>query len=165
MKKQFVKAMFLIGINYRKAEKTYTCRICKKTRTEDVSALGHQAVTDAAVAATCETDGKTEGSHCSVCGKVLVKQESVKATGHKAVTDEAVAATCETDGKTEGSHCSVCGKVLTEQKTIPAFGHTWDTGKITKEAACETKGVKTYTCETCKKTRTCLLYTSDAADE
>lgn len=137
-----------------KGVKTYTCRICKKTRTEDVSALGHQAVTDAAVAATCETDGKTEGSHCSVCGKVLVKQESVKATGHKAVTDEAVAATCETDGKTEGSHCSVCGKVLTEQKTIPAFGHTWNTGKITKEAACETKGVKTYTCETCKKTRT-----------
>ena len=137
-----------------KGVKTYTCRTCKKTRTEDIPALGHKAVTDVAVAATCETDGKTEGSHCSVCGKVLVKQESVKATGHKAVTDEAVAATCETDGKTEGSHCSVCGKVLTEQKTIPAFGHTWDTGKITKEAACETKGVKTYTCETCKKTRT-----------
>ena len=137
-----------------KGVKTYTCRTCEKTRTEDVSALGHQAVTDAAVAATCETDGKTEGSHCSVCGKVLVKQETVKATGHKPVTDAAVAATCETDGKTEGSHCSVCGKVLTEQKTIPAFGHTWDTGKITKEAACETKGVKTYTCETCKKTRT-----------
>ena len=137
-----------------KGVKTYTCRTCKKTRTEDVPALGHQAVTDAAVAATCETDGKTEGSHCSVCGKVLVKQETVKATGHKPVTDAAVAATCETDGKTEGTHCSVCGKVLTEQKTIPAFGHTWDTGKITKEAACETKGVKTYTCETCKKTRT-----------
>lgn len=137
-----------------KGVKTYTCRTCKKTRTEDVTALGHQAVTDAAVAATCETDGKTEGSHCSVCGKVLVKQETVKATGHKPVTDAAVAATCETDGKTEGSHCFVCGKVLTEQKTIPAFGHTWDTGKITKEAACETKGVKTYTCETCKKTRT-----------
>ena len=137
-----------------KGVKTYTCRTCKKTRTEDVPALGHQAVTDAAVAVTCETDGKTEGSHCSVCGKVLVKQETVKATGHKPVTDAAVAATCETDGKTEGSHCSVCGKVLTEQKTIPAFGHTWDAGKITKEAACETKGVKTYTCETCKKTRT-----------
>ena len=137
-----------------KGVKTYSCRSCKKKSTEDVPALGHKAVTDAAVAATCETDGKTEGSHCSVCGKVLVKQETVKATGHKPVTDAAVAATCETDGKTEGSHCSVCGKVLTEQKTIPAFGHTWDTGKITKEAACETKGVKTYTCETCKKTRT-----------
>ena len=137
-----------------KGIRTYTWQSCGITRTEDIPALGHKAVTDAAVAATCETDGKTEGSHCSVCGKVLVKQESVKATGHKAVTDEAVAATCETDGKTEGSHCSVCGKVLTEQNTLPAFGHTWDTGKITKEAACEIKGEKTYTCETCKKTRT-----------
>ena len=137
-----------------KGIRTYTCQSCSITRTEDISALGHKAVTDAAVAATCETDGKTEGSHCSVCGKVLTEQETVKATGHKPVTDAAVAATCETDGKTEGSHCSACGKVLTAQKTIPAFGHTWDAGKITKEAACETKGVKTYTCETCKKTRT-----------
>lgn len=96
-----------------KGIRTYTCQSCSITRTEDIPALGHKIVTDAAVAATCETDGKTEGSHCSVCGKVL-----------------------------------------TEQKTIPAFGHTWDAGKITKEAACETKGVKTYTCETCKKTRT-----------
>lgn len=176
-----------------KGIRTYTCQSCGITRTEDIPALGHKAVTDAAVAATCETDGKTEGSHCSVCGTILTAQKTVKATGHdwdegkitkaatceekgvktytcrtckktrtedvpalghQAVTDAAVAATCETDGKTEGSHCSVCGKVLTEQKTIPAFGHTWDTGKITKEAACEIKGVKTYTCETCKKTRT-----------
>ena len=176
-----------------KGIRTYTCQSCSITRTEDIPALGHQAVTDAAVAATCETVGKTEGSHCSVCGKVLTEQKTVKATGHdwdegkitkaatceekgvktytcrtckktrtedvpalghQAVTDAAVAATCETDGKTEGSHCSACGKVLTAQKTIPAFGHTWDAGKITKEAACETKGVKTYTCETCKKTRT-----------
>ena len=31
MKKQFVKAMLLVGINYRKAEKTYTCRIETET--------------------------------------------------------------------------------------------------------------------------------------
>lgn len=134
--------------------KTYTCKTCKKTKTEEINALGHKIVTDPAVAATCEKDGKTEGSHCSVCSKVFVEQDVIPATGHTPVTDPAVVATCEDDGKTEGSHCSVCGKVLTEQKTIPAFGHTWDAGKITKEAACETKGVKTYTCETCKKTRT-----------
>ena len=96
-----------------KGIRTYTCQSCSITRTEDIPALGHKIVTDAAVAATCETDGKTEGSQCSVCGKVL-----------------------------------------TAQKTVPAYGQTWDAGKITKEAACETKGVKTYTCETCKKTRT-----------
>ena len=102
-------------------------------------------------AATCTEKGIRTYT-CQSCG--ITRTEDIPALGHKAVTDAAVAATCETDGKTEGSHCSVCGKVLTEQKTIPAFGHTWDTGKITKEAACETKGVKTYTCETCKKTRT-----------
>lgn len=36
-----------------------------------VGAKGHTIVTDKAVAATCTTAGKTEGSHCSVCGKVI----------------------------------------------------------------------------------------------
>lgn len=134
--------------------KTYTCKTCKKTKTEEINALGHKIVTDPAVAATCEKDGKTEGSHCSVCSKVFVEQDVIPATGHTPVTDPAVVATCEDDGKTEGSHCAVCSKILTEQKIIKATGHNWDAGKITKEAACETKGAKTYTCETCKKTRT-----------
>ena len=37
----------------------------------------HTPVTDPAVAPTCAEAGKTEGSHCSVCGKVLVKQQTV----------------------------------------------------------------------------------------
>ena len=134
--------------------KTYTCKTCKKTKTEEINALGHKIVTDPAVAATCEKDGKTEGSHCSVCSKVFVEQDVIPATGHTPVTDPAVAATCEDDGKTEGSHCAVCSKILTEQKIIKATGHNWDEGKITKEATCEKSGVKTYTCKTCKKTKT-----------
>ena len=78
------------------------------------------------MAATCEKDGKTEGSHCSVCSKVFVEQDVIPATGHTPVTDPAVVATCEDDGKTEGSHCAVCSKILTEQKIIKATGHNWD---------------------------------------
>ncbi len=37
----------------------------------------HTPVTDPAVAPTCAEAGKTEGSHCSVCGKVLVKQKKI----------------------------------------------------------------------------------------
>ena len=37
---------------------------------------------DAAVAATCTATGLTEGSHCTVCGKVLVTQTAVAALGH-----------------------------------------------------------------------------------
>ena len=57
--------------------RTYTCTVCKETKTEEIPATGHKAVTDAAVAATVLTEGKTEGSHCSVCGTVLKPQGTV----------------------------------------------------------------------------------------
>lgn len=42
-----------------------------------IPAKGHVSVVDAAVAATSESTGLTEGSHCGECGAVLVKQEVV----------------------------------------------------------------------------------------
>ena len=42
---------------------------------EEIPAFGHKEVKDEAVEATCTTAGKTEGSHCAICGKVLEKQE------------------------------------------------------------------------------------------
>ena len=117
--------------------KTYTCTRCKKTRTETIVATGHKAVKDAAVAATCETAGKTEGSHCSVCGTVLKAQTTVAALGHswdggKVTT----AATCTTAG-TKTYTCTRCKKTRTD--TIAATGH-----KAVKDAAvvatCETAG-------------------------
>jgi methionyl-tRNA synthetase len=72
----------------------------------------HTVVTDKGVAATCKSTGLTEGSHCSVCDKVLVAQTVIpKNDNHSVVTDKAVAATCKNTGRTEGSHCSRCGKV------------------------------------------------------
>ena len=40
----------------------------------------HTPVTDAEVSATDTTDGLTEGSHCSVCKKILVEQKVIPAT-------------------------------------------------------------------------------------
>ncbi len=104
--------------------KTFTCSVCKGTRTESVAAKGHTEVIDKAVAATCTAAGKTEGKHCSVCNVVLVAQQTVPAKGHTEVIDKAVAATCTAAGKTEGKHCSVCNAVLIAQQTVPAKGHT-----------------------------------------
>ena len=98
-------------------------------KTEPIPAIGHTAVTDKAVAPTCENTGLTEGSHCSVCNEVLTAQTVVAATGHTVVIDEAIASTCENTGLTEGSHCSVCDKILVAQTTIPATGHTAVTDK------------------------------------
>ena len=120
-------------------EKTFTCEACGETRTEAIPATGHTAVTDPAVAATCTTAGKTEGSHCSVCNAVIKAQTTIPATGHTAVKDPAVTATCTTAGKTEGSHCSVCNAVIKAQTTIPATGHTAVTDPAVA-ATCTTAG-------------------------
>ncbi len=42
----------------------------------------HQAVTDSAVAATCETEGKTAGKHCSACSTIFVRQETIQPLKH-----------------------------------------------------------------------------------
>ena len=103
---------------------TFTCSACGKTYTEIIPMTDHRIVVDERVEPKCEETGLTEGSHCSVCGDVIVPQIEIPATGHSPVTDEAVEASCTVDGKTEGSHCSVCGAVITEQQVIPAPGHT-----------------------------------------
>ena len=119
--------------------KTYTCTRCKKTRTETIAATGHKAVKDAAVAATCETTGKTEGSHCSVCGTVLKAQTTTAALGHSWDNGKVTkAATCTTAG-TKTYTCTRCKKTRTE--TIAAAGH-----KAVKDAAVAA------TCETTEKT-------------
>ena len=117
--------------------KTYTCTRCKKIRTETIAATGHKVVKDAAVAATCETTGKTEGSHCSVCGTVLKSQTTIAALGHSWDGGKVTkAATCTTAG-TKTYTCTRCKKTRTE--TIAATGH-----KVVKDAAvaatCETTG-------------------------
>ncbi len=121
-----------------KGVRTFTCE-CGDTYTEEIEATGHTEVTDKAVAPTCTVKGKTEGSHCSVCGTVIKAQTDVAVTGHTAVTDKAVAPTCTVKGKTEGSHCSVCGTVIMAQTDVAATGHTAVTDKAVAPT-CTVKG-------------------------
>ena len=109
----------------------------KKLGTRTVVKEGHRAVKDAAVAATCETAGKTEGSHCSVCNTVIKAQTTVAALGHSWDGGKVTkAATCTITG-TKTYTCTRCKKTRTE--TIAATGH-----KAVKDAAvaatCETAG-------------------------
>ena len=62
-------------------------------------ALGHTPVIDEAVVATCTTEGKTEGSHCSTCKTVLTAQNTIASVGHAfdegTILEEAL---CNLDG-------------------------------------------------------------------
>ena len=130
------------------------CSICGGVDTKTIPAKGHTPVSDPAVAATCTSEGKTAGSHCSICGAVLTTQKTIPAKEHTPVSDPAVAATCTSEGKTAGSHCSVCGAVLTPQKIVAALGHKWGRFTVSKAATALELGEETRICSRCGKKET-----------
>lgn len=70
-----------------------------------------------------------------------------------AVTKEA---SCEETGTIKYTATFTNPLFTTQEKEaeIPAKGHTWDNGKVTKEPNCTEKGVRTFTCTVCQKTKT-----------
>lgn len=63
---------------------SYQCTRCNSSYASDyVNALGHVSVADQAVPATCTQTGLTEGSHCSVCGEVIVSQKETQKAEHR----------------------------------------------------------------------------------
>ena len=143
---------------------TYTCACGDTYKSDEVAALDHDMVTDAAKAATCTEAGLTEGSHCSRCDH-KVAQEVVAALGHTdddgnyicdvcevnmcdehvEETVEGKAPTCTQTGLTEGKKCANCGTVIVEQEEIPVADHNYS-NKVVTAPTCTTKGYTTYSC-------------------
>jgi hypothetical protein len=95
-------------------------------------------VIDKAVAATCTTDGKTEGKHCSRCEEVLVAQTTVPALGHSHAA-VVTAPTCAKPGYT--THTCSCGDTYTDSE-VPATGnHVYANGVCT---GCQMPQLKFY---------------------
>ena len=69
---------------------------------------GHNVVIDEAVDATCTEPGLTEGSHCDLCGEVLVEQEEIPAPGHNYVNH-----ICTNCGGGDFVDSGTCGENLT----------------------------------------------------
>ena len=123
---------------------THTCHCDDSYVDTYVDALGHTKVIDEAVAPTCTKTGLTEGSHCSVCGTVLVAQKAVEKLDHVYSEEFICNSThhyyeCECGSRkdeekhissgnasvTEDDVCTTCGYVIT-----PASGFIFQTLRV-----------------------------------
>ena len=96
----------------------------------------HTIVTDKGYAPTCTKDGLTDGSHCSVCDKVIVAQNVIPAKGHS-YKNYVTKATTSKNGSTV-TKCTVCGSVKSKSTiyypktiTLSTTSYTYD-GKVKK---------------------------------
>ena len=128
--------------------KTYTCSVCKTTKTETIKATGHKETEIRnAVEATCQQEGYTSDKVCKTCGTVLEKGTTIAKKNHTwdagKVTTEA---TCTTDG-VKTYTCSVCKTTKTE--TIKATGHKMGEWKTVTAATTQKEGKQERTCTAC----------------
>lgn len=94
-------------------------------QTGKLTIVDHTVVTDSAVAPTCTTTGLTEGSHCSVCSKVITAQTTVPALGHDWSGEWTVInqSTDTEEGKKEKT-CSREGCGVKKYEVLPKNGST-----------------------------------------
>ena len=88
-------------------------------------APGHNYQVVAGTAATCTTDGLTDGETCTACGDVKTAQTVITSEGHKLVTLPAVEPDGKNPGLTEGKQCSVCGLITLPQEPIEPTSLAW----------------------------------------
>lgn len=88
---------------------------CHCGERKDITA--HTAVADVAVKESCTVSGLTAGSHCSVCGAVIVAQQVIPAPGHSFGDWEVTKEATEDEEGLQKHTCTVCG--LTETEVVP----------------------------------------------
>ena len=135
-------------------ERIYTCTGCKTSYTEKIKATGHMWDSGKITKnATCKEPG-IKTYTCTVCNKI--KTEEIPATGRHVNTElrNVKAATCAEEGYTGDTYCKECNTKLSSGEKIAKKAHTWDKGKVTTEATCTQKGIKTYTCTVCDEIKT-----------
>ena len=97
---------------------TYTCSECGDSYVDDYTdMIAHTPVIDPAVKPTCSEKGKTEGSHCGVCGYVIKKQALISTNDNHTMEESIVKMPTYDEPGQLAYICRDCGK--TDYMEIP----------------------------------------------
>lgn len=126
-------------------------RFCDKCGKEDFQfsdKTDHDIVIDEGREATCQEEGLTEGSHCSVCNIVIQEQKTIPVTDHRFDSGTVIKqGNCAEDSVIEYK-CVWCGFTRTE--TVAGSGHVFGSeGVVVKEPDCSSEGILRKTCTVC----------------
>ncbi len=144
-----------------KAEKIYVngTEITGNTFTADKDSCvtvtfvqNHTVVIDEKSEPTCTQTGLTEGSHCSVCDKVLVAQEEIPMSDHSFtnyISDGD--ATCTQDGH-KTAKCDNCDKTDTVVEENSKLAHIYNNYNVTLRPTCTAYGWEVAVCDNCEAT-------------
>lgn len=121
---------------------TYTCKVCKGTKTEDVDAYGHDYVLTSRTDPTCKTNGE-EVKKCSRCG--FESKQTLLIIDHDYQVKSTTPSTCIAHG-VKLFECSMCHGSYSEQ--LPLLNHNY---KLVEEipSTCTVCGSKTFECQDC----------------
>ncbi|MGN1134280.1 MAG: fibronectin type III domain-containing protein [Oscillospiraceae bacterium] len=139
-------AKYLFAVDFNNASASSTTFKMPATSHNYINPIyeDHTPTTIKGTAATCTTTGKTDGTKCSVCGKILTAQKTIPKKGHS-YTDTVVKPTCTEKGYTLHK-CSVCGDNYKNNYT-DALGHS--NKNITKKSTYFEKGYTAKQCTRC----------------
>lgn len=129
------------------------CSVCGFVRLIDVEPpKGHMIVTDPAVEPGCGKDGKTEGKHCSSCGKVFIEQKVIKTTTQHDFVYKPVMQSTEWSNGVHIKTCLNCGVTTGKEEACTLGEKVWIDG----EPNCEKATMYYQDCSVChgKKQKT-----------
>ena len=120
---------------------------CGEKEIKSIIATGHTEVIDAAIVATCTTDGKTEGKHCSVCNEILIAQSAIPAGHTEGEWIIDTNATCTENGS-KHQNCASCSATINTE-IIKYQGHSSSNWIVDTTATCSTMGYRHKECSVC----------------
>ncbi len=124
----------------------YACEVCKTTKTENISAYGHDLVQSSYTAPTCKTNGERV-EKCSRCG--FESKQTLLVVDHDYQVKSTTPSTCTVKGS-QLLECSMCHE--TKTKSLELKDHDYKLVKTTP-STCVVHGSKEFKCNDCTATK------------